>query len=49
VDNPHKSTKSTKSKDLNPKVYPDWWGEETSPKQQFKCPKRLKSADPAKA
>lgn len=37
---------------MNPRVYPEWWGEEeTSPKRggQFKCPKRLKSADPCKA
>lgn len=53
VDNPHQPrSDKKKSRELNPKVYPDWWGEETSSPNlgdRFHRPKRLRSADPCKA
>jgi len=53
VDNPHQpKSDRARSRSVNPRVYPEWWGEEdASPNRsgKFKCPKRLKSADPCKA
>ena len=44
-----------RSRSINPKIYPEWWGEEPEAEspakhtQHFKVPKRLRSADPCKA
>jgi hypothetical protein len=41
-----------RSRSINPKIYPEWWGEEPeeeSPDLKNRGPKRLKSADPSKA